>query len=809
MKPERIAWRRISSCLLALAMLLILMPATAFAAGYSDYQDAAIIALHRTMTADNTSVTTTTLNPKDADGNYKLSPANRITTDAWPADKRENDVIDVYVTSTDMTDEEKASYAIPYVLDNDNDKWYLYQIMWANNSTVNDGETTETVMTWEQVKQAAAAQSGEAYKFDLNAITVDSLNNNRYYIRYCWTQVDPALWGTTIAPPTPPTEYTVKYDTNEGIMSLPGSRRIDPVCYDEKSGTAFLYFTEGGASSFNFLSEEAILETDNQSVYTIGDNRYRGALVTATAADGTMSYYQFTGWLGEDGETYQSGAKVTPTSELAGGDNEITFTAQWSQITPFTEDQIKKAEEELPLKVFYTRANSENVLLTQSVNGAEATGESVKMTENDTISYNVSALVDGGLLAHDVNVGFNGAEFATFTIDVTVDKNLQFANVDNDGNVTIGLDSDYMELTGITLADGALAPTITGTAITFAPDDLPVDSDGNLVIQISAAWKEGLHQNYKMNLTGLEFELKDGVGVVSEIKTSANISAKFDLAKMADWDSRARYQVVYNYLRYDGPEGEERREYFGGGVEDPTAYLHALQFVDYKLADYSLKDDVLSDMKANTCVAKGAFTITATAGEHGSIDPAGTVTVARNDSAAFTITPDSGYKIADVKVDGKSVGAVSSYTFEDVTADHTIEATFQAASTGGSHTHNYVWQHSPDEHWQYCADCGSVISNGPHTFQWKTDSNGNHYQECTVCGYRIAAGQSGDAGTAEATPAPAATSAPATPAATSAAVSVPQTSDDMPVGALTALAAAAAAAFVALLVVRKRRHGED
>jgi len=71
------------------------------------------------------------------------------------------------------------------------------------------------------------------------------------------------------------------------------------------------------------------------------------------------------------------------------------------------------------------------------------------------------------------------------------------------------------------------------------------------------------------------------------------------------------------------------------------------------------------------------YTITATAGPGGSISPSGAVTVKSGDSATFTITPNSGYAISDVKVDGKSVGVVTSYTFTNVTADHTIEATFE------------------------------------------------------------------------------------------------------------------------------------
>ena len=70
------------------------------------------------------------------------------------------------------------------------------------------------------------------------------------------------------------------------------------------------------------------------------------------------------------------------------------------------------------------------------------------------------------------------------------------------------------------------------------------------------------------------------------------------------------------------------------------------------------------------------YTIQASAGANGSISPAGAVPVAFNKSQTFTIAPASGYHVQDVKVDGGSVGAVTSYTFNSVNSDHTIEATF-------------------------------------------------------------------------------------------------------------------------------------
>ena len=73
--------------------------------------------------------------------------------------------------------------------------------------------------------------------------------------------------------------------------------------------------------------------------------------------------------------------------------------------------------------------------------------------------------------------------------------------------------------------------------------------------------------------------------------------------------------------------------------------------------------------------------ITATADEHGKIAPTGDVAVPKGKSETFTITPDSGYRIKDVLVDGKSVGAVSTYTFENVVDNHTIHATFARKHT--------------------------------------------------------------------------------------------------------------------------------
>jgi DNA-binding beta-propeller fold protein YncE len=102
--------------------------------------------------------------------------------------------------------------------------------------------------------------------------------------------------------------------------------------------------------------------------------------------------------------------------------------------------------------------------------------------------------------------------------------------------------------------------------------------------------------------------------------------------------------------------------------------------------------NVVADHTVSATFETAEYTITASAGDHGSITPSGPVTVSHGGSQSFTITPADGYEVADVLVDGSSVGAVTSYDFTGVVANHTISVTFQlqtftitaSAGTGGS-----------------------------------------------------------------------------------------------------------------------------
>jgi len=90
----------------------------------------------------------------------------------------------------------------------------------------------------------------------------------------------------------------------------------------------------------------------------------------------------------------------------------------------------------------------------------------------------------------------------------------------------------------------------------------------------------------------------------------------------------------------------------------------------YAFTSVSANHSISASFAINT------YTITATAGSNGSVSPSGGTVITSGGSQAYTIAASSGYHVNDVTVDGGSVGAVTSYTFGSVSANHTISASF-------------------------------------------------------------------------------------------------------------------------------------
>ena len=131
------------------------------------------------------------------------------------------------------------------------------------------------------------------------------------------------------------------------------------------------------------------------------------------------------------------------------------------------------------------------------------------------------------------------------------------------------------------------------------------------------------------------------------------------------------------------------------------------------------------DTTVNATFTLKTYFITATAGAHGSISPSGTVILNHGAGQQFAITADTSYGISDVKVDGLSVGAITSYNFQNVTANHIIEASFVSllpeavtlvspSAKTYTNTPTYVW---------------NAVSNSTQYYVKVSDSGGTKIQQ--------------------------------------------------------------------------------
>ena len=153
------------------------------------------------------------------------------------------------------------------------------------------------------------------------------------------------------------------------------------------------------------------------------------------------------------------------------------------------------------------------------------------------------------------------------------------------------------------------------------------------------------------------------------------------------------------------------------GLHDGTYTVAPSSWENYAVATATVTVNGVDITNVNFTITP--YSISANAGPGGIIAPSGNTIVANGGSQTYTITPSLGSYIADVKVDGASVGPVDTYTFSDVTADHAISADFELL-----HSISGIMSTSIGT-----AISGDLITlNGANNQTWTatTDSNGNY-----------------------------------------------------------------------------------
>jgi probable HAF family extracellular repeat protein len=143
----------------------------------------------------------------------------------------------------------------------------------------------------------------------------------------------------------------------------------------------------------------------------------------------------------------------------------------------------------------------------------------------------------------------------------------------------------------------------------------------------------------------------------------------------------------------------------GWTLQQANAINDCGQIVGYGTNSTGQTDAFLLTPTTSSC-PQSRYTIIASAGSHGSITPSGHVSVVNGANQTFTITADKGFKISDIQVDGSSVGHISTYTFNAVSGNHTITASFTGIPNGdGSCTETNTHDSKQDEsHGKKCTD---------------------------------------------------------------------------------------------------------
>ena len=136
----------------------------------------------------------------------------------------------------------------------------------------------------------------------------------------------------------------------------------------------------------------------------------------------------------------------------------------------------------------------------------------------------------------------------------------------------------------------------------------------------------------------------------------------------------------YSGKRFDSWETNFNKDYYYAGetVTVPASFTDPIALYGYWVSGSS------SSGGGGSSSTTTKYSITASAGKGGSISPSGDVEISKGSSKTFKITANEGYVVADVMVDGDSVGAVKSFTISDIKKDMTIKAIFE--TTGGEPT---------------------------------------------------------------------------------------------------------------------------
>lgn len=476
---------------------------------------------------------------------------------------------------------------------------------------------------------------------DTNPTTIDSIV----------AKIDKPKGGETLSTSVDAGDHvTAKLTWMDNNQTVPANEKAKyyPACY-----TAHITFTPAGGYKFSNSTEIQINDVNGTSVPIDGKITVetpffssKAKLISITApASITVA----------NGTAYKDMNLPAQVDIVTEGDTVDKADVSWNTSSPVsgTYDPAVLTEQTVTLQGTVTcpvNIDANGVELTTSITITISAAEGSHTveapiadpkagiyTENQTVT--LKSATEGAVIYYTTNgVEPSSTAGTRYTGPITVAGGEGQSVVTNMKAIAVkdGMqDSTVMTYT-YTINLSAETPEIKVPVITSQPQDVTV-KDGETATFTVEATGTGLTYQWERD-TGTGFEKWGGIN---------GTSASFTTGVLSKGCSGYKYRCIVS---------------------------NSAGFVTSRSATLTVEDDT-------TPPSETTYIITATAGENGSISPSGSVEVKKGADQTFTITADEGYEIENLKVDGSEVSAASSYTFNNVTEAHSIEATFKQKVT--------------------------------------------------------------------------------------------------------------------------------
>ena len=487
--------------------------------------------------------------------------------------------------------------------------------------------------------------------------------------------------------------------------------------------------------------------------------------VNLTGKEATLSFDYGYGYYGAQNKTYTATVEVST-------DGGQTWTALWNFFDSYNGEKsgVVSGRKELAIPAQYAVDGVQFAF--HYVNPTHETGplavDNVKLTapggSSDTVTLTTTAN-EGGTVAPAGQTTYVSGQAVDVTF--TPDQGYQLASVKVNGRTVDVTDGAYTLVMDQSYAVSATFEKIPDVPVVMfqndfedvAGDSFPFHGWTVKVQDTSSTWKQYTYYNWKnegndskhayisndwkgaqdeylispvVDLSGtrdgvLTFDFAYGEYGIKNKTFTATVEASTDGGKTwnAIWNFQDSYtgQQASNYIISGSAEVPVPAEYNVDGVQFAFRYVHPNEDTTGQLAIDNVKLMAVEDGP----VAQ-KYTITATAGEGGSITPAGAVSVKEGASQTFAIAAQEGYAIADVLVDGQSVGAVDSYTFENVTANHTIAALFTKTASDVQFDNDFESETFPGHGWTV----KGTRTDNPYTWYKGTNTKLNSTKQARI-----------------------------------------------------------------------------